>query len=593
MRVPISVQTATYLVAVCLFSISFLVFLNSSVSFVITDLIGIKKGVGDLVGTLGFVDELVALVACPFWGVLSDRVGVRTVCVVGYGIIGLALLLFVQAKNVYPQLLLARLFFSLGGAAASTMVTAILPSLTAKIATASSPETPQLEPPQSTSSQHANSPSVSSQLTVTPARLARTMSSDPAEDIDLPVGETSSPSPPRLAGVVGLFTGLGALLALAVFLPLPARFSQLKGVSTAQAVADSYYVVGTIALLVSAVCFLGLRHLDGEEEKGWRRLIGQSPTKHKAQDLNGSTEGSSIRRSGASYTKMLRDAVLLGVKDKEIGLSYLGGFVARASSVGISLFIPLFVNAYFISSGLCDGDPAKGTAEMKRQCRRAYVLAAELTGVSQLVALLLAPLLGYLSSLPSLSKPFNVPLLTGAFIGVLGYIAFAMLESPEAGGNHGSPAVFVIVALLGISQITAIVGSLGLLGSCVVDNSLDAPTVREDGQEDAASRPRERESAHAPDVDSNERSHLLGPRGGEGDRDSSLSHVKGSLAGVYSLSGGAGILLLTKLGGYLFDSLSRGAPFYMLALFNGVLLVAGIVAGGLEMMRHKRERPMA
>ena len=112
-----TLQASTYLLAVCLFSISFLVFLNSSVSFVITDLIGIKDGVGDLVGTLGFVDELVALVACPVWGILSDRLGVRWVCVIGYTIVGLSLMLFVQARNVYPQLLLARLFFSVGGAA--------------------------------------------------------------------------------------------------------------------------------------------------------------------------------------------------------------------------------------------------------------------------------------------------------------------------------------------------------------------------------------------------------------------------------------------------------------------------------------------
>ena len=112
-----ALQASTYLLAVCLFSISFLVFLNSSVSFVITDLIGIKDAVGDLVGTLGFVDELVALVACPIWGILSDRLGVRVVCVLGYTIVGLALFLFVQARNVYPQLLLARVFFSIGGAA--------------------------------------------------------------------------------------------------------------------------------------------------------------------------------------------------------------------------------------------------------------------------------------------------------------------------------------------------------------------------------------------------------------------------------------------------------------------------------------------
>jgi len=111
-------QAATYLLGIALFSISFLVFLNSSVSFVITDLIGVKKGVGDIVGTLGFVDELVALVACPIWGLVSDRAGVRNVAVAGYAVIGLALILFVQARNVYPQLLLARIFFAVGATAA-------------------------------------------------------------------------------------------------------------------------------------------------------------------------------------------------------------------------------------------------------------------------------------------------------------------------------------------------------------------------------------------------------------------------------------------------------------------------------------------
>lgn len=72
-------QVATYLFGVALFSISFLVFLNSSISFVVTDLIGQKDGVGDAVGTLGFADELVALFACPFWGIASDRLGIRMV----------------------------------------------------------------------------------------------------------------------------------------------------------------------------------------------------------------------------------------------------------------------------------------------------------------------------------------------------------------------------------------------------------------------------------------------------------------------------------------------------------------------------------
>ena len=73
------IQALTYLLGVCPFSIAFLVFINSSISFVVTDLIGLHDGQGDAVGTLGFADELLALAACPLWGVLSDRIGVRQV----------------------------------------------------------------------------------------------------------------------------------------------------------------------------------------------------------------------------------------------------------------------------------------------------------------------------------------------------------------------------------------------------------------------------------------------------------------------------------------------------------------------------------
>lgn len=110
-------QVASYLFGVALFSIAFLVFLNSSISFVITQRIGQSKNVGGAVGTLGFADELVALVACPVWGLLSDRVGVRAVAVTGYVVVGISLWVLVQARNVYPQLLLARVLFSLGGSA--------------------------------------------------------------------------------------------------------------------------------------------------------------------------------------------------------------------------------------------------------------------------------------------------------------------------------------------------------------------------------------------------------------------------------------------------------------------------------------------
>lgn len=558
-----TVQAVTYLFGVCLFSISFLVFMNSSISFVITDVLQEKQGVGNAVGTLGFLDELVALVACPIWGVLSDRIGVRTVssglviisrtflravqiCVLGYAIVGLSLLLFVQAKNVFPQLLLARALFSVGGSATATMVTAILPSMIATQELTSSKFPSRTSRP---AGEHLLSPSVSSEHTITPLRVHQTsqLSNQFKQRI-------SRISPTRLAGFVGLFTGFGALLALGLFLPLPAIF-QKSGVQPKVALVNSYFIVGAVSLGVSAVCFFGLRDLPGEEEKAW---YGFRPVSNPA--------GPFKSRQIQSSLKQLIEAVRLGFTYPQLGLGYLGGFVARASSVGISLFIPLFVNAYFLRSGVCN-KPSPDIGSNKTHCREAYILAAKLTGVSQLVALLFAPVFGYLADK---DRRFHVPLLVASLVGILGYLGMSMLESPETGGANGSPWILLIVAMLGISQIGAIVCSLGLVGHGVL--GLDVGSGARHSQSiHNGTRPVDNEPDQAVET-----TRLLGDTS---DDQQSYRHLKGSIAGVYSLAGGAGILLLTKLGGLSFDDLSAVAPFYLLGLFNTILFIAGLSCG--------------
>ncbi|RDH31668.1 major facilitator superfamily domain-containing protein [Aspergillus welwitschiae] len=533
------VQTWTYLLGVCPFSIAFLVFINSSISFVVTELIGLRNGEGDAVGTLGFADELLALVACPLWGVLSDRIGVRHVCTTGYAIVALALVLFVQAKNVYPQLLLGRLLFSLGGAAVSTMVTAVLPAVAGS----------------HSSSQHKST-------------------SD---------SRTSTSSSSRLAGFVGMCAGCGALVALVVFLPLPARFQQW-GLSPAEAIQRSYYLVAAVSLVISILCFFGLRNLPGEEGKSWSVLWSA-----RRRGTPDSGEACSYaRKFQLPYLEQLGIAFALGFRNSDIFLGYLGGFVARASSVGISLFIPLAVNHYYRMSGLCgsqDGE-AENPGDLKKSCHKAYVLASILTGVSQLVALLAAPAFGYLSER---SRRRHVPLLAACFAGFVGYTTFALLPSPEFNGEYGSPGVFVVMGLVGISQIGAIVCSLSVLSSGIL--SLSEVGRMDDQLWSTPSEPSEDEGEDEDEnennnennpVDDEEEEHgedrpLMSHRPGRKERH--LSHLKGSIAGVYSLYGGAGILLLTKLGGLLFDVLSSGAPFYIMAGFNGALLLAGLVSG--------------
>nr|XP_023908613.1 uncharacterized protein LOC112020287 [Quercus suber] len=533
-------QATTYLLGIALFSISFLVFLNSSISFVVTDVIGQKDNVGDAVGTLGFADELIALVACPLWGLLSDRIGVRPVAVAGYCIVGLALVCLVQSENVYPELLLARLGFSIGGAACSTMVTAVLPAMH-RYASASQDRADVLHP----------------------------------RENDESVQKAAGTS--KLAGFVGLFTGAGALLALAVFLPLPARF-QGEGHDPAKSIQISFYIVAAVSFCVAIFIFCGLRNLPGESEKSLSALWKRPYDETTRTDADGNLHITLTPAS--SYFALIKDAVLLGFTDSAIGLGYVGGFVARASSVGISLFIPLFVNAYFVRSGLCTSNPDNLT-DIKENCKKAYTLAAALTGIAETAALICAPLFGWLGGRVVKGRS-EWPLFGAATVGLAGYLAFGFLKSPDAFHDRNGRWAFLAVILIGISQIGSIVCSLSLLGRGIQHETQDA-RVAENRRPDTVD--------HDVTTTGSEAAPLLPPVYSTADRDGEMrdrAHLKGTIAGVYSFAGGAGILLLTKLGGVLFDSWHVGAPFFMLAIFNGVLMLVVFVVGGGKAVMRKR-----
>lgn len=172
--------------------------------------------------------------------------------------------------------------------------------------------------PPGASNSHGFSPSISSELTITPQRLHHQ---------SIPRSQPHDISPTRLAGIVGIFTGCGALLALGFFLRLP-ELIQLRGTSPGQALADSYYIVGTLSLILALLCFLGLRNLRGEDDKGWRKLVHGGPDDPPSK---------------ISSLKSLAEAVALGFKNPLLGLGYLGGFVARAS-VRIFETIPSFIS---------------------------------------------------------------------------------------------------------------------------------------------------------------------------------------------------------------------------------------------------------
>lgn len=469
----------------------------------------------------------------------------------GYSIIGLALFVFVQARNVYPQLLLARLLFSLGGSAVSTMVTAVLPTMSFVDGNGQNSRS-AVSPRHVT--RHTQNASLASELTITPARFQARLTDDTRHHV-FPVNAHRD-STSKIAGFVGMATGCGALIALSVFLPLPARF-QKAGIDPGPAVQYSYYVVGTVALATASICTIGLRNLQSERHKGFGYL---------ASGTNEADRTSVVEKFTTS-ANLLRRAFTEGFRRRDILVGYVGGFVARASSVGISLFIPLLVNAAFLSSGLCGtasmlDDPA-GLPDIKRRCPRAYVVAAELTGVSQFVALICAPLFGYWSSQV---QGKTVPLVFSAVTGIIGYPLLALKFDPHDDNKAARGLAFFAVCLIGISQIGAIVCSLGILSTGVLQQS-DRHMAAACGDADHARSQDEDRPLLEQNTDSS------------ASTDTSLAELKGSVAGVYSFYGGAAILILTKAGGALFDSTSRAAPFYLMAAFNIVLLTTCLVVG--------------
>jgi MFS family permease len=499
--------------------------------------------------------------------------------VLGYALIALALVVFVQCKNVYPQLLLGRLLFSFGGAAASTMVTAVLPTMSAEVESddanrrAGGPSQDEDVDGSAqnqgishgVSSAHMPSVSISSEVTITPA-LYQSDSARAIEDADTDPKSTidTAASSSRIAGYVGMFAGCGALLALILFLPLPERF-QKRDYSAETSLRSSYYIVAAVAILIALWCLVGLSGLqeDGVKPISIFSRLRRSQSAAKSRDFE---------KPKHVWTNFLT-ATSLSFKRADIGLGYVGGFVARASSVGISLFVPLLVNAHFHSSGICGnstGDDIGGLPDLKKKCSQAYILAAELTGVSQLVALLCAPIFGYASA--RLGKR-QTPLIFASVSGILGYILLATRFRVDANHQKGSAEAFLSMCLIGISQIGAIVCSLGILsGGVLKQNGAQIPPTSQDDDRE-----------HQPQTD--EQAPLLSKT--EPGRSRNLASLKGSIAGVYSLFGGAGILILTKIGGLLFDRVSFGAPFYIMAIFNGLLLLVCIGVTSLSMLKTK------
>jgi MFS family permease len=209
-------------------------------------------------------------------------------------------------------------------------------------------------------------------------------------------------------------------------------------------------------------------------------------------------------------------------KDPKIILGSCGNLLARSDSVSITLFLPLWVYKYYLDNNLCQiGD--LNSPDFNTICRNAYVRASVLSGVTQVFALVGAPLFGYFAD--KFYRPIVV--LFAALSAGTGYLLLAFTS------NIQSNIVFAYLFLIGFGEIGLIVTSLGLV------------------------------------------THSSVPE-----------HARGSVAGLASFCGALGILISSKVGGYLFDVWFLGGAFALLGMLHLLFLVVGTLAVFLEARNH-------
>ncbi|GAC96733.1 hypothetical protein PHSY_004317 [Pseudozyma hubeiensis SY62] len=437
----------------------------------------------------------------------------------------------------------------------------------------------------------------------------------------------------RAAAIAGVFTGIGALIAVFVLVRLPEKIANyLEQRETAiwshdphykapddkaihRGTVGTFYLVAALALLTASATALGLK----EPKRHSRRATRADALLHRSrqrQEDYGALHDSTIaiaedtrqarrarlrqrqqRREQTSWTNLIRshvrrfvsasvggfrmagpvrrgqDADTIKLHQRlawELRVAYVGGALARAFTIGTTAFLPLLVTHHYYTSGLCrqlpspDPDSPLPNDELKKLCRSAFTATAILGGTAQLTALLASPLIGLLCDTLS---PTTTISLTSA-LGAVGFYLLGVGTSGFGGDRQTGEEVpdpltglsIGAAVLIGIGQIGAIVASLA---GCARARGL----VEEQRSEDTG--------ADANDVSGDARpaqeaSHA-NARTGEAHQ---AGQGAGAIAGAYSCTGSLSILVISKLGGFLFD-MYVPSPFLLIGGFSAFVALCG------------------
>lgn len=603
-------------------SILFLVFINAIQPFYISQLDSQthrqdpaeppELRIGLLTGKLVFSDELVSIALVLLWGSVAERYGIGLVATTGYCLIAAGLMAYACAQKPWPDLLWCRLIFAGGGSA----VTAMLTGQSSRCSDAPIAPIPVLKAdvgrhgliPSPTTACFAaysdDSFTAKSSQTELPEDAAEASEQTPLLP-GRPASEEQSRSRPRhgvLASFAGLLTGLGAIVAVFGLLPLPVWLASLHASEgdpsgpqdgnggpqdphVQKATRETFLIAACLSLLVAAIVGIGLRDPRNASKRADRRTATSPPDVEVRDDrprriatrearrarlrarLEARAGGGAFQSVGAARAAMrlslmdLSHGLFNGFKlawhdsSGKLALAYVGGGLARGVTIASTVFLPLLIAHYFYTTDptLCP-PPSRDLppSDLKRTCRRAYTLTAAQSGILQTSALVCAPLVGIATD----RFGGHVVLGLGAALGFGAFLVYGAFLPGE--GDPRVAQAWIAAVLLGATQISAIVCSLSLTAQMkhVLTRAVGA---RSTGSGEDASLTQDADDSQ------------------EEDAAKSSSTAAGSVAGAYSATGALSILLLSSIGGWLFD-LRPSGPFLILAGWSGVVaLWAGVV----------------
>ncbi|ORZ00939.1 major facilitator superfamily domain-containing protein [Syncephalastrum racemosum] len=204
---------------------------------------------------------------------------------------------------------------------------------------------------------------------------------------------------------------------------------------------------------------------------------------------------------------------------------YKGAQEAKDPRIALAFVTSFFARAdeiiitNFISLWITQYYIDSGVCRVGSSCYQAMGSTGTMTGIAQAVALVATPFFGAASEYAAK----ELPVIVAGIVGACGCIPFAFSIDPT------SSSAMAFVVLIAIGEYGMIVSGMALISS-----------------------------------------NRIKPE------------IHGSVAGAYSFFGAVGIIILSKLGGKLFDVWMKGAPFLLLGI--GHILV-GIMAGAVLLCR--------